>query len=77
MRLALAPKSCVPTREAERTSTRVPWLIGVMRITMSSRNPMMGVRAVASITPSRRASVGGRALLIVHLRLFTAASDAS
>ena len=39
-------------READRMSTRVPWPSGVMRMTTSSRNPMMGVRATASITPS-------------------------
>ena len=38
---------------------------------------MIGLRAVASITPSRRASVGARESLIAHLRLVTSASAAS
>ena len=38
---------------------------------------MTGLRAVASITPSRRASVGARESLIAHLRLVTSASAAS
>jgi hypothetical protein len=77
IREALAPKSCDPTRDAERISIRVPWPIGVTRMTTSSRNPMIGVRATASITPSRRANVGERASPIVHLRLVTSASAAS
>ncbi len=43
------------------------------RTTTSSRNPMIGVRAVASMAPSRR-GCGGRASAICHLRLVTTAS---
>ncbi len=72
---ALAPRSCAPKREAERRSMREPPLAAVMRITMSSRKPINGVRAVVSMTASRRLAAGGALSMNVHLRLFSTPVD--
>ena len=47
------------------------------RIETSSRKPMIGVRATASIWPSRRPAWGARASTTRHRRLFTTANAAS
>lgn len=52
MRFALAPTSLRPTRDLERTSTRLPAPAGAMRITTSSLKPNQRVVATASILPA-------------------------
>ncbi len=42
-----------------------------MRIETSSRKPMIGVRATASMRPMRRGGCGGRSSMTSHLRLST------
>jgi hypothetical protein len=38
---------------------------------MSSRKPMIGVRATASMRPMRRGGLGSRSSMTSHLRLMT------
>ena len=47
MRLAFVPTSLRPTRDTERTSTRVPLPHGITRTTTSSSNPNQRVVSVA------------------------------
>ena len=65
-----ASRSARPS--AYRRARRRP--VALMRITTSSRKPMISVRATASITASRRPADGGRASTTCHLRLVTSAS---
>ena len=55
---------------------RVPCPSGLTRITTSSRKPMIGVRATASILPGR-VGAGARVSMISHLRLVTMPSAMS
>jgi hypothetical protein len=48
-----------------------------MRIETSSRNPMIGVRATASMRPMRRGGCGGRSSITSHFRLVISASVTS
>ncbi len=52
IRRALVPTSLRPTRDTERTSTRVPPPAGVRRITTSSLKPNQNVVSVASMRPA-------------------------
>ena len=52
MRRALTPRSLRPTREAERTSMRLPFGAGLTRTTMSSVKPNQRVVSLASSLPS-------------------------
>ena len=56
MRRALTPRSLRPTREAERTSMRLPFGAGVTRTTMSSVKPNQRVVSLASRRPSAGAA---------------------
>ena len=56
---------------------RAPSVSARTRIETSSRKPMIGVRATASMWPSRRPAWGARASTTRHLRLLTTASAAS
>ena len=62
---ALVPTSLLPTRETERTSTRLPTDDGLRRTTTSSLNPNQDVVSVASI----RNDVGSDAT-IFHTHVF-------
>jgi hypothetical protein len=59
MRFASTPMSLWPTREAERTSTRLPEPLTATRITRSSLKPNSVVVSVASVLPS----AGTRAII--------------
>ena len=56
MRRALTPRSLRPTREAERTSMRLPFGAGLTRTTMSSVKPNQRVVSLASSRPSAGAA---------------------
>ena len=51
IRLAFVPASPPPTRESDRTSTRLPLSAGFIRTTTSSLKPYQNVVSVASIRP--------------------------
>ena len=62
MRLALVPTSLSPTRDTERTSTRLPAPFASTRITTSSLKPNQNVVSVASMRPAAASESGsGRA----------------
>ena len=58
MRAALAPRSCVPMREAERTSMRAPSARGRIRTVTSSGSLRRKVRSIASSRPEADAAAG-------------------